>query len=34
MLAENLYQGLQCKVFNVVGFFRACFKATCFCTTR
>ena len=32
--AENLYQGLQCRVFKVVGFGRACFKATCFCTTR
>jgi hypothetical protein len=28
--AENPYQGLQFRVFRVVGAERACFKATCF----
>jgi hypothetical protein len=32
--AENLYQGLQFRVFKVVGADRACFRATCFCTSR
>jgi hypothetical protein len=31
---ENSYQGLQFRVFKVVGIDRACFRATYFCTSR